>query len=102
MYKRQEVYRVQLKARQQRSDKSLQEFEENVDCLTRLGYPEASKDFGTWIAHTVFIDGIRDTKLQVLRMEWYHNSSDAPVHALHFEAAKSANYVNKGRYIIML
>ena len=43
VYKRQ-VYRVQLKARRHLSGLSLQEFEENVDRLTRLAYPEESED----------------------------------------------------------
>ena len=91
-----EVYRELLKARRQRSGETLREFEANVDRLTRLAYPEESEDFRKWISLIVFIDGIRDSKLQhVLRMAWHQNSSDALVHALRFEAAKSATYINE-------
>ena len=62
----------------------------------RLAYPEESEDFRTWIAHIVCIDGVRDSQLQqVLRMARHHNCSDALVHALCFEAAKSATYINQ-------
>ena len=42
------------------------------------------------------MDGIRGSQLQqVLRMARHQNSSDALVHALHFEVAKSATYINQ-------
>ena len=89
------MYRVQLKARQQRSGETLQEFEANIDQLTRLAYPEKSEDFRTRIAHIVFTNGIRDCQLQqVLRMARHQNSSDALVHGLRFKAAKSATYID--------
>ena len=81
--------------RRQRSRESLQEFEANIDRLTRLAYSEESEDFRKWISLIMFIDGIRDSQLQVLRMAWHDNKSDALVHALRFEAAKSATYINQ-------
>ena len=92
VYKRQElrygdqhlcvVYSVQLKGRRQRSGESLQEFEANVDRLTRLAYPEESENFRKWISLIMFIDDIRDSQLQVLRIARNGNKSDALVHAL--------------------
>ena len=66
------MYREQLKARRQQSGETLQEFEANVDQLTRLAYPEALEDLRTWISHIMFIDSIRDSQLQVLRLSLIH------------------------------
>ena len=91
-----ELYREQLKVRRQRSRETFQGFEANVYRLTRLAYPEESEDFQKWISLIMFIDGIRDSQLQqVLRMAQHDNKSDALVHALRFEAAKSATYINQ-------
>ena len=74
----------------------LQKFEANVDRLTRVEYPEESEDFRKWISHIVFIDGIGDCQLQqVLRVARHQNSSEALIHALRFEAAKSATYIDQ-------
>ena len=91
-----EVYHEQLKARQQRSRETLQEFEASIDRFIRLAYPEAPDDFRIRFAVQTFIDGIGDCELQqVLRMARHRNSSEALVHALEFEAAKSASrYIN--------
>ena len=76
--------------RDRRLGESLQEFEVNVNRLTRLAYPEKSEDFRTWIAHIGFIDCIRDSNLQVLRMARHQISSDAlvPVSYTHLDVYK--------------
>ena len=89
-------YYTQLRTRRQSSGESLQEFEASIDRLIRLAYPEVPEDFQTSFAMQTFIDGIGDCELQqVLRMARHLNSSEALVHALEFEAAKSAScYIN--------
>ena len=87
-----DVYCTQLRARRQHSGESLQEFEASIDRLIRLAYPEAPEDFRTSFAVQTFTAGVRDNELQqVLRMARHLNSADALVHALQFEAAKSAS-----------
>ena len=85
-------YYAQLRTKRQRSGESLQEFEASIDRLIRLAYPEAPKDFRIRFAVQTFIDGIGDCELhQVLRTARHRNSSEALVHALEFEAAKSVS-----------
>ena len=84
--------------RDRRSGESLQEFEANVYRLTRLAYPEKSEDFRMWISLIMCIDGTRDSQLHVLRIARHDNKSDALVHALRFEATKSATYINPVSY----
>ena len=69
---------------------------QSIDRLIRLAYPEAPEDFRIRFAVQTFIDGIGDCELQqVLRMARHRDSSEALVHALEFEAAKSASrYIN--------
>ena len=89
------MYRVLFKARRQRSGESLQEFEANINRLTRLAYPETLENLWKWISLSAFIDSIRDSELQqMLRIVQHQNKSDTLVDAVCFEAAKLVTYGN--------
>ena len=61
-------------------------------CIRDRAYPEAPEDFRTNFAMQTFTVGVRGNELQqVLRMARHQNSAYALVHALQFEAAKSAS-----------
>ena len=70
---------------------------QSIDRLIRLAYPEAPEDFRTSFAMQTFTAGVRDNEIQqVLRMARHQNSSEALVHALECEAAKSASHYSNG------
>ncbi len=60
----QEVFRVQLKTRQQKSGESLQELEADIERLAHLSYPSATQEILDVIATDAFIDAIRDPELK--------------------------------------
>lgn len=87
-----EVYRVQLKTRQQRSGETLQELEADIERLAHLAYPTAAQDFLDVFITDAFIDAIRDPELKkAIRISGKRKSSEALVYALSYEAAKDAS-----------
>lgn len=88
----QEVYRVQLKTRQQRSDETLQELETDIERLAHLAYPTAAQDFLEVIITDAFIDALRDSELKkAVRISGKRKASEALVYALSYEAAKESS-----------
>ncbi|XP_055890394.1 uncharacterized protein LOC129927167 [Biomphalaria glabrata] len=88
----QEVYRVQLKTRQQRPDETLQELETDIERLAHLAYPTAAQDFLEVIITDAFIDALRDPELKkATRVSGKRKASEALVYALSYEAAKDAS-----------
>ncbi|KAJ8944536.1 hypothetical protein NQ318_009699 [Aromia moschata] len=87
-----QVYKSQLKSRQQRTNESLQEYEADIERLIHLAYPQAPKEFLEQIGIQTFIDGLLDTEMQqALRLGRHTTISDVLVAALEFKAAKEAS-----------
>ncbi|XP_055871211.1 uncharacterized protein LOC129923598 [Biomphalaria glabrata] len=88
----QEVYRVQLKTRQQRVSETLQELKTDIERLAHLAYPTAAQEFFEVIVIDAFIDAVRDPELKkVIRVSGKRKASEALVYALSYEAAKNAS-----------
>ncbi len=88
----QEVFRVQLKTRQQKPGESLQELEADIERLAHLSYPSATQEILDVIATDAFIDAIRDPELkQAIRISGKRKTSEALVYALSYESAKDAS-----------
>jgi hypothetical protein len=82
-----ELYRAQLKTRQQKSGESLQQFEAEIRRLINLAYPAATEEFREELSTQYFIDGIRDMEIQRgLRLTKFNNSSEALIRAMEVEA----------------
>ncbi|KAH0818866.1 hypothetical protein GEV33_003925 [Tenebrio molitor] len=87
-----QVYQSQLRARVEKSSENLQEFAADVERLVHLAYPNGPGQFHYEIGTSVFVDGVRDGKLQLaLRLARHKKCANALVHALEFEAAKNAS-----------
>lgn len=82
----------QLKNRcQKRPDETLQEFEVGVVRLVRGSYPEIRDNYYEILAFENFLDGIRDTDIQLaVRLTNLESLNDAQARALELEAAKSS------------
>uniref|UniRef100_A0A2C9KZC3 Uncharacterized protein n=1 Tax=Biomphalaria glabrata TaxID=6526 RepID=A0A2C9KZC3_BIOGL len=88
----QEVYRVQLKTRQQRVSETLQELKMDIERLAHLAYSTAAQEFLEVIVPDAFIDAVRDPELKkVIRVSGKRKASEALVYALSYEAAKNAS-----------
>uniref|UniRef100_A0A2C9M5J8 CCHC-type domain-containing protein n=1 Tax=Biomphalaria glabrata TaxID=6526 RepID=A0A2C9M5J8_BIOGL len=87
-----EVYRVQLKSRQQKPGETLQELMADIERLARLAYPTLTQEILEVLITDAFIDGVRDPELKkAIRLSGKREASDALVYALSFEAAKDAS-----------
>ncbi|KAG8239888.1 hypothetical protein J437_LFUL018737 [Ladona fulva] len=87
-----QVYRIELKHRTQRSNESLQEFECAIVRLIGLSYPTRPAEYLEDMAKDVFIDGLKDTETATtVRMARPKTLSDALAIALEFEIAKQAS-----------
>jgi hypothetical protein len=88
----QEVYKVQLKNRQQKSGETLQELAADIERLTHLAYPTAAGEFLDSIKADIFTDAVRDGELRrAIRISGRKTSSEVLVYALSYEAAKDAS-----------
>lgn len=90
----QEVYRVQLKTRQQKSGETLQELKADIERLAHLAYPAATPELLEVIATDAFIDALKDLELKkAIRISGKRRSSEALVYALSYEAAKDSSKI---------
>ncbi|XP_055899118.1 uncharacterized protein LOC129928518 [Biomphalaria glabrata] len=87
----QEVFRIQLKSRQQKSGETLQELAADIERLARLAYPLATPEFVDVIVTDAFIDGVRDAELKkAIRISGKRKVSEALIYALSYEAARDS------------
>ncbi|KAG8226154.1 hypothetical protein J437_LFUL007391 [Ladona fulva] len=87
-----QVYRIELKHRTQRSNESLQDFECAIVRLIGLSYPTRLAEYLENMAKDVFIDGLKDTETATtVRMARPKTLSDVLALALEFEIAKQAS-----------
>lgn len=92
----QEVYRVQLKARQQKSGETLQELEADIERLAHLAYPSAPPEYLDLTVTDAFIDALKDEELKrAIRVSGKRRSSEALVYALSYEAAKDSSKITR-------
>ncbi|GFY01978.1 retrovirus-related Pol polyprotein from transposon 412 [Trichonephila clavipes] len=83
--------RLQLKSRQQKVSKTLQELATDVERLSHLAFSDCSTEVREVLALQHFIDGVRDPEIQkALRMADLKDLKGALVFAMKFEAAQRA------------
>ena len=88
----QEVFRLQLKTRQQKTGETLQELAADIKRLFHLAYPSAGPEFMGVMVTDAFTDAIRNPELRkAVRVSGKRNSSEALVYALSYEAAKESS-----------
>lgn len=98
-----EVYRVQLKTRQQKPGETLQELMADIERLARLAYPTLTQEILDVLVTDAFIDGVHDPELKkAIRLSGKREASDALIYALSFEAAKGTaktTYFSRGLHV---
>ena len=86
-----QVYRSQLKARRQRSNESLTEFEFDVSRLSRLAWPDVDQDTLEQLTVDAFLDGLQDREVKVqVTLSRPTKIVEALARALDMEAVKTS------------
>ena len=84
---KQQLYQAQLMSRSQRTDESLQEFEQEISRLVQLAYQGGTDEFKDQLAAQHFIHGIKDDEIKrLLTLASFRKSSEALIRALEMEA----------------
>ena len=92
------VHRAQLKARQQKSGESLQDFEADIARLTKASYPDASQSVLEQISTEQFVAGLRDLDIQqAVRWSRPKTLLEALTIALEIEATKPSTLRGQAR-----
>ncbi|KAI5718730.1 hypothetical protein M8J77_025938 [Diaphorina citri] len=88
----QDVYRIQLRNRMQKSGESLQELHADIERLTYLSYSHSNPELLNLMAYDAFVNAIADPELQLaVRLAGKKTTTEALAYALTFEAAKQAS-----------
>ncbi|KAI5720915.1 hypothetical protein M8J77_013164 [Diaphorina citri] len=88
----QDVYRIQLQNRVQKSGETLQQLQADIDRLAHLSYGTGHPEILNHIATAAFIDAIADRELQqALRLAGKKTPAEALAYALQVESAKQAS-----------
>ena len=87
----QEVHRVQLKTRQQKSGETFQELATDIERLVHLAYPTRTSDVNEETAVDAFIDAIHDRDLKkAARLSGRRKLGDVLTYVLSYVAADDA------------
>ena len=96
----QQVYKAQLRTRNQRANETLQEFEADIARMVRLAYPTAPDGFLEEIAIDTFVNGLRDSDLQkALKLARPKLLDEALAVALEHETASQTSRGHRVRTI---
>ncbi|KAI5742809.1 hypothetical protein M8J77_011525 [Diaphorina citri] len=88
----QDVYRIQLRNRMQKSDESLQELHADIERLAYLSYSHSNPELLNLMAYDAFVNAIADPELQLaVRLAGKKTTTEALAYALTYEAAKQAS-----------
>ncbi|KAI5728107.1 hypothetical protein M8J77_011685 [Diaphorina citri] len=88
----QDVYRIQLRNRMQKSGESLQELHADIERLAYLSYSHSNPELLNLMAYDAFVNAIADPELQLaVRLAGKKTTPEALAYALTFEAAKQAS-----------
>ncbi|XP_026679616.1 uncharacterized protein LOC113467573, partial [Diaphorina citri] len=88
----QDVYRIQLQNRVQKSGETLQQLQADIDRLAHLSYGTGHPEILNHITTAAFIDAIADRELQqALRLAGKKTPAEALAYALQVESAKQAS-----------
>lgn len=88
----QQVYRTQLRYREQKSSETLQQLQVDVERLANLAYSYGDQNFLNEVATEAFVNAISDRDLQqALRLAAKKTTAEALAFALTYESAKNAS-----------
>ncbi|KAL1448679.1 hypothetical protein WDU94_012385 [Cyamophila willieti] len=88
----QQVYRLELRNRRQRSDETLQQLRADIERLAHLSYSYGSSEFLNEIATDTFINAVGDRETQqAMRLSGKKTTSEALAYALAYQSAQQVS-----------